>query len=150
MKLAIGTDHAGFVHKKALIEAICKMGHEVKDFGCYSTDSCSHADFSIPVAEAVACGDYDGAVLMCGSGQGMVIGANKVKGVRAALCCNPDMARLAREHNNSNILVMGARLVSADEAAAIFSAWVSAEFEGGRHAARMDTISEYESQGTVD
>jgi ribose 5-phosphate isomerase B len=147
MKLAIGTDHAAFELKQAIRGVIEEMGHELVDFGCHSTESCNHADFSIPVAEAVARGEFDGAVLACGTGQAMAIGANKVKGVRATLCLTPDMARLARQHNDSNILVLPARLVSSDDAVAIFKAWASSSFEGGRHAVRMDAISRYESRG---
>jgi ribose 5-phosphate isomerase B len=147
MKLAIGTDHAAFELKQAIRGIIEEMGHELVDFGCHSTESCNHADFSIPVAEAVARGEFEGAILACGTGQAMAIGANKVKGIRATLCMTPDMARLARQHNNSNILVLSGRFVSPDEAVAIFKAWASSSYEGGRHAVRMDTILRYESQG---
>ncbi len=150
MRLAIGTDHAAYEVKQHLLPAIRDMGHEVDDFGCDGTESCDHADFSIPVAEAVARGEYDGAVLMCGSGQGMTIGANKVPGIRATLCFTPEQARLAREHNNSNILTMGGRIVTPDQAVEILKAWASADFQGGRHARRMSAIAEYERKRSGD
>lgn len=144
MKLAFGTDHAAFALKQALLPAMRDLGHEVDDFGCESEESCDHADFSIPVAEAVARGDYDGAVLACGTGQAMSMGANKVPGIRAALCVTPEMARLARAHNNANILVLAGRLLSQEDSRAIFDAWSSTPFEGGRHGRRMGMIADYE------
>lgn len=144
MKLAFGTDHAAYALKMAMLPQIRAMGHEVDDFGCHSPQPCDHSDFSFPVAEAVARGDYDGAILACGSGQGMTIGANKVDGVRATLALTPAMAALARQHNNSNILVLPGRSVTPEEAIEIFRAWASAPFDGGRHARRMDKIVAYE------
>lgn len=144
MRLAFGTDHAAYALKMAMIPEIRALGHEVHDFGCHSAEPCDHADYGIPVAEAVARGEYDGAILACGSGQGMTIGANKVSGIRATLALTPEMAALARQHNNSNILVLPGRLVTPEQAMEIFRAWISAPFEGGRHARRMDKIAAYE------
>ena len=144
MKIAFGSDHAAFDLKEGVLAFARKAGHEVVDFGCTSHDPCDHSDFSIPVAEAVARGEFDGAVLACGSGQGMTIGANKVAGIRATLCLTPEAARLARAHNDSNVLVMAGRSLTPAEGAAIFEAWVSATFEGGRHARRMQKIADYE------
>ena len=144
MKLAFGSDHAAYELKQSLVASARLQGHDVADYGCDSLESCDHSDYSIPVAEAVTRGEFDGAVLACGTGQGMVIGANKVDGARATLCLTPDAARLARAHNNSNILVMAGRLLNAEQGRAIFEAWVSTSFEGGRHAHRMDKIAEYE------
>ena len=146
MRLAVGSDHAAYELKTALLTHIRQEGHEVDDFGCYSPEPCDHADIGIPVAEAVARGEYDGAVLACGSGQGMAIGANKVAGIRATLCLTPEMARMARAHNNSNILVLPGRIVSPEVAQAAFDAWVATPFEGGRHARRMGKIAEYEQR----
>ena len=146
MKLAFGTDHAAYALKMAMLPQIRAMGHEVEDFGCHSAEPCDHPDFSIPVAEAVARGQYDGAILACGSGQGMAIGANKVDGIRATLALTPEMAALAREHNNSNILVLPGRLVSPEQGMEIFRAWASTPFGGGRHAGRMDRITAYEKR----
>jgi len=144
MKLAFGTDHAAYELKQALLPLIRAAGHQVDDFGCSSAEACDHSDYSIKVAEAVARGEYDGAILACGSGQGMTIGANKVPGIRATLALTPEMARLARAHNNSNILVLAGRLVAPEQAYEIFRAWATTRFEGGRHARRMEKISEYE------
>jgi len=146
MKLAFGTDHAAYELKKAMLPLIRQMGHEVTDFGCDSAQSCDHSDYSIPVAEAVARGEFDGAILACGSGQGMAIGANKVNGIRATIALTPEMATLAREHNDSNILVLPGRLVNTKQAMAIFRAWASTRFDGGRHARRMDKIAAYEDE----
>ena len=144
MRLAVGSDHAAYELKTALLTHMREKGHEIDDFGCYSPEPCDHADIGIPVAEAVARGEYDGAVLACGSGQGMTIGANKVAGIRATLCLTPEMARLARAHNNSNILVLPGRLIPSDVAAATFDAWATTPFEGGRHERRMMKIADYE------
>ena len=144
MKLAIGSDHAGFDLKSALLATVRSRGIEVVDFGCSASDACDHSDISIPVAQAVAAGECDGAVLICGSGQGMTIGANKVRGIRATLCLDAEMAKFARAHNDSNVLVLAGRLTSPETAAAALDAWVVTSFDGGRHADRMDKILEYE------
>jgi len=146
MRIAFASDHAAFDLKNGVLPYARALGHEVVDFGCASKEPCDHSDFSIPVAEAVARGDFDGAVLACGSGQGMTIGANKVDGIRATLCLTPEAARLARAHNNSNIPVMAGRALTPAEGRAIFEVWVSTPFEGGRHARRMEKIAEYERQ----
>jgi len=144
MRLAFGTDHAAYALKATMLPLLRARGHEVDDLGCHSADPCDHPDYIIPVAEAVARGDYEGAIVACGTGQGSAIGANKVRGIRAALCLTPEMGRLARQHNDSNVLVLPARLITTEQAMAIFDAWISASFEGGRHARRMDKIAEYE------
>lgn len=144
MKIAIASDHGGFEYKEMLIPLLRESGHEVEDFGCHSADSVDYSDHGIPAAEAVANGSCDRAILICGTGIGMSIAANKVKGIRCALCCDPLSAKLTREHNDSNVLALGGRIIGAELAKAIVSVWLSAEFEGGRHARRIGKIHEYE------
>ena len=139
LKIAIGADHAGFTYKQAIKQYLQVM--ELKDFGTYNTDSVDYPDFAHPVAEAVERGDYDFGILVCGSANGVAITANKHQGIRAAICWNPELAVLARQHNNANILCIPARFVSIDEAEEIVEAFMSTDFEGGRHANRVDKIS---------
>lgn len=140
MKIAIGCDHAGYKHKLGIIDFLNLLGYEVADFGCNSTESCDYPDFARPTAESVAEGKYDFGILICGSGIGMSIVANKIRGIRAANCVSPKMAELARQHNNANILTFGARLVSLDEAKEIVRSFLTTTFEGGRHERRVEKI----------
>jgi ribose 5-phosphate isomerase B len=139
LKIAIGADHAGFDYKKELIEALDVK--EVKDFGTYSDASADYPDFAHPVALAVESGDFDFGILVCGSGNGVAITANKHQGIRAAICWNEELAERARSHNNANIVCIPARHISIDEAKKIVEVFLSTEFEGGRHATRVGKIS---------
>ncbi|MBK7475223.1 MAG: ribose 5-phosphate isomerase B [Haliscomenobacter sp.] len=139
-KLAIGSDHAGFECKEDLILWLQARGFEVNDFGTYSTESVDYADFIHPVADAVENGEADLGIIICGSGNGAAITANKHQGIRAALCWSEEIARLGRSHNNANVLSIPARFVSAEEARAIAGAFLATEFEGGRHERRIQKI----------
>lgn len=140
MKIAIGCDHAGYEYKLGIIDFLHLLGYEVTDFGCNSAESCDYPDFARPTAESVAKGEHDLGILICGSGIGMSIVANKIRGIRAANCTSPKMAELARQHNNANILTFGARLVSLDDAKEIVRSFLNAKFEGGRHQRRVEKI----------
>lgn len=144
MKIAIGADHAGFEEKENIKTTLDEIGIEYTDMGTMSADSVDYPDYARKVAEAVASGEVDKGLLMCGSGTGMAISANKVKGVRAAVAWNEDIARLARQHNNANVLALPARFASKEEMANIVKAFFSTDFEGGRHAPRVDKISQIE------
>ncbi|MBK6749295.1 MAG: ribose 5-phosphate isomerase B [Pyrinomonadaceae bacterium] len=144
MKIAIGADHAGFEEKESIKPTLEALGIEFVDVGTMSSASVDYPDFARKVAEAVANGDVDQGLLMCGSGTGMAISANKVKGVRAAVAWNEDIARLARQHNNANVLALPARFASKEEMANIVKAFFTTDFEGGRHAPRVDKISQIE------
>jgi ribose 5-phosphate isomerase B len=139
LKIAIGGDHAGFDYKKAIIEGLAVQ--QVKDFGAYSSDSVDYPDFAHPVALAVESGEFDFGILICGSGNGVAITANKHQGIRAAICWNEELADRARSHNNANILCIPARHISIDEAKKIVEIFFATEFEGGRHANRVDKIA---------
>ena len=145
-KIAIGADHAGFEEKEKIKRTLDSMGVEYVDMGTTSTDSVDYPDYAKKVAEAVTHGDVEEGILVCGSGTGMAIAANKVRGARAAVAWNPDIARLAREHNDANILSLPARFMSDEEAANVLKAWFGAHFEGGRHAKRVDKIKELENE----
>lgn len=140
MKVAFASDHAGYELKQYLIGIMKERGYEVEDFGTHSTDSCDYPDFAHPAAKAVESGECDFGIAMCGSGNGIQMTLNKHQGIRAALCWLPELASLARQHNNANILVLPARFISRDEAVKILDAYLAAEFEGGRHQRRIDKI----------
>jgi ribose 5-phosphate isomerase B len=142
MKVAIGADHAGFEEKEKVKQVLDKIGVEYIDFGTNSSDSVDYPDYAKKVGKAVSSGEVEQGILVCGSGTGMAISANKVHGVRAAVAWNEDIARLAREHNNANVLALSGRLVSEEENEKILKAWFDAEFEGGRHARRVGKIEE--------
>lgn len=141
LKIAIGGDHAGFDYKNQIAEFLKQKGFEVKDFGPDSTNSVDYPDFAHPLSESVAEKKFDFGILICGSGQGMAITANKHKLVRAALVWNEEIAKLARQHNNANIICLPARFVSLDEAKSLVNAFLTTAFEGGRHQNRVDKIS---------
>lgn len=146
MKIAIGSDHGGFALKQELIPFIEKLGFEVKDFGCPDENSVDYPDVAFAVAEAVAAGDYSRGIIICGTGIGVSICANKVKGIRCALCTDETMARLTREHNDSNMLAMGARIIGSEAAKGIVSTWLSTPFsKGTRHIGRISKIEKYEA-----
>lgn len=141
MKIAIGGDHAGFQYKKDLVKMLKDNGHEVKDFGPNSEDSVDYPDFAHPVSKGVDDKSFDLGILICGSGNGVAITANKYKGVRAALCWDKDLAKLSRQHNDANILCLPSRFISMTEAKQCVEAFLSTPFEGGRHQSRVEKIS---------
>jgi len=145
MRIAVGADHGGYELKEAIKAHLERRGYEVRDFGTYSTESVDYPDIAVKVARAVAGGDFALGILTCGTGIGMCITANKVRGVRAALCHDTYSARLTREHNDSNILTMGGRVIGPSLALDIVDAWLGAEFQGGRHARRVGKIREIEN-----
>jgi ribose 5-phosphate isomerase B len=147
VKIAVGADHRGFKLKELIKHHLGQLGHEVVDVGTDGEASVDYTDFAIAAAEKVAHEDADRGVLICGSGAGMSIAANKVKGVRAALAVTPEGARLARAHNDANVLALGAWQEGDEKnVLAIVDAFLAAEFEGGRHARRVDKIRAYEER----
>ena len=144
MKLALGFDHAGVKLKSALIEFLDDNGYEYKDFGTYTEDSCNYAEYGAMVAEAVASGEFDRGILICGTGIGMSIVANKVPGIRCAHCQDVFSAKATRQHNDSNVLAFGERVVAKELAIEIVKTFLETEFEGGRHVARIAKITEIE------
>ncbi|MBR3297731.1 MAG: ribose 5-phosphate isomerase B [Clostridia bacterium] len=144
MKIAIGCDHGGYELKTKIVKYLEDHGYRYSDFGCSSsTKSVDYPDIAFPVAEAVASGKYDRGILVCGTGIGVSICANRVKGVRCALCSDPVSAELTRKHNDSNVLALGGRIIGSKVAEAIVSKWLSTEFEGGRHERRLTKIAGY-------
>ena len=144
MRVAFGADHAGFPLKEDLKVFVADEGHEVLDHGTDSTEPVDYPPFCAAAARAVATGAADRGIVLGGSGQGEQIAANKVDGVRAALCHDPFLARLSREHNDANVLAMGARVVAPAYAREIVRVWLVTSFEGGRHVRRLDEISQIE------
>lgn len=140
-KIAFASDHAGYELKEFLKEYVKTLGYEPMDFGTHSTDSCDYPDFAHPAAEAVEKGECDFGICMCGSGNGIQMTLNKHQGIRAALCWLPELASLAKAHNNANILVLPARFISQDEALKIVDAYLNTDFEGGRHERRVGKIA---------
>ncbi len=140
MKISLGSDHAAYEYKQEISEYLKELGHQVVDFGTDSKDSCDYPKYAKAAADAVATGECDCGIIMCGTGIGMSITANKVKGIRSANCITEEMARLAREHNNANVLNFGARLVSIDLAKKITFAFLNTEFAGVRHERRVNMI----------
>lgn len=140
MKIAIGSDHAGYRYKEMLRAALAARGHDVADFGTHSPEPVDYPVFIRPVAEAVARGEFERGIVLGGSGNGEAIVANRVRGVRCTLCWNVASARLAREHNDANVLSLGERMVGEREALEIVETWLSTPFEGGRHARRIALI----------
>lgn len=143
--LAIGCDHGGFALKKYLIEYLNKNKIEYKDFGTFSTVPCDYPDIAIGLAESVAKGEYEKGILICGTGIGMSIAANKVKGIRAALCHDVFSAKATRKHNDANIMTCGERVIGSGLFIEIVDAFLKTEFEGGRHSKRVNKISEFEN-----
>lgn len=144
MKIALASDHAGYREKERLKPLLREMGLEVEDLGAVSEESVDYPDYARRVAEMVARGDAEQGVLVCGSGTGMAISANKVAGVRAAVAWSEEVARLARQHNDANVLALGARTTPPAEIPKILRAWFETSFDGGRHAARVQKIEEME------
>ena len=148
MKLAIGNDHAAVELKKEITDYLVEKGIEVINFGTDSHESCNYAEYGEKVAKCVAAGEADGGILICGTGIGISMEANKVKGIRAAVCSEPTSARLTKQHNNANIIAFGARIVGGEVAKEIVDAWLNTEFEGGRHQKRIDMIAQIEEEGS--
>lgn len=140
MIIPIGCDHAGYQLKQEIIRHLTSKGFEIKDFGCYSEDSIDYPDFAHPVAEMVEQNDGMLGILLCGSGNGINMTANKHQGIRSALCWQPEIAKLAREHNNANIITLPARFISVENALEMVDLFLSTDFEGGRHQKRIDKI----------
>ena len=139
-RILIASDHAGFQLKEALERALATMGFDVQDLGTDSTESTDYADYAHPLAQQVSHGDVKRGVLLCGTGLGMSYTANRYPHVRAAVAWNPEIAKLAREHNDSNVLVVPARFVSEEQGVAILKTWLETPFEGGRHTRRVEKI----------
>jgi len=146
MKIAIASDHAGFQEKEQLKPLLTELGIEFEDLGTVSPESVDYPDYARKVAEKVARGEAEQGLLVCGSGTGMAIAANKVPGVRAAVAWTEEIARLAREHNDANVLSLGARVTSPEDLPKIVRAWFAAKFDGGRHAHRVDKIRQIENE----
>ncbi len=140
MKIAIGGDHAGYDLKLKVIEKLEKEGHEVKDFGPYSAESCDYPDYVHPLAQAVEAGEFKFGIVICGSGNGVNMVANKYQGIRSGLCWEPELAEMTRLHNDANVLAVPARYIPEEKGLAIVDAFINTEFEGGRHQKRVDKI----------
>jgi ribose 5-phosphate isomerase B len=140
MKIAIGSDHAGFLYKEMIKDHLLPLHHTVKDFGTNSTDPVDYPIFIRPVAEAVARGEYERGIVLGGSGNGEAIAANRVPGIRCAVCWNVESARLASAHNNANMISLGERFLSKEEAIALVNTWLATPFEAGRHQRRIALI----------
>jgi len=145
MKIAIAADHAGFALKEKLRQRLANDGNEVVDFGTASTESCDYPDYAQPVAREVAQGRYDRGILVCSTGIGMAIAANKVAGVRAVPAQSEDEVRLTREHNDANVLTLGAKYLDEERASELIHVFLETEFAGGRHARRVAKIAQLEN-----
>ena len=144
MKIALGCDHGGYAMKEDIKKQLEGLGHEVKDCGTYSTESCDYPIFGEAAARAVASGECEYGIVVCTTGIGISIAANKVKGVRACVCSEPYSARMSKQHNNSNIIAFGARVIGVETAKMIVDEWLNAKYEGGRHQVRVDMLTEIE------
>jgi ribose 5-phosphate isomerase B len=142
MRMAIGSDHAGFQYKEKIKQYLRSLGHEVTDFGTNSEDPVDYPVFIRPVALAVSRGEADLGVVLGGSGNGEAMAANRVRGVRCGLCWNTTSAQLTKKHNNANVISLGQRMMSEDEALEIVNVWLETEFEGGRHVRRIEMLDE--------
>ena len=145
MKIAIGNDHVAVAMKKHITEYLEAKGHEIVNFGTDSGERCDYPVYAKKVADAIVSGECELGILICGTGVGISIAANKVKGIRAVVCSEPYTAKLSRQHNNTNILAFGARVIGMSTAEMIVDEFITAEYEGGRHQRRIDMISELES-----
>jgi ribose 5-phosphate isomerase B len=142
MKIGIGSDHAGFRYKEMIKGFLQKLGHEVRDFGTHSEEMNDYPVFIRPTAEAVARGECERGIVLGGSGNGEAIVANRVRGIRCAVCWNVESARLGRQHNNANVISLGERMISPETALEIVKVWLETPFEGGRHQHRIDMIDQ--------
>lgn len=146
MKVAIGSDHGGFTLKQEIKKLLEELNIEYDDVGCHDESSVDYPDFAIPVAEKVANGEADRGIVICGTGIGVSISANKVKGIRCALVHDVFSAKATREHNDSNVLAMGERVIGPGLAREIAKTWLESEYEGGRHERRVNKITQYEEK----
>ncbi|MCD8048075.1 MAG: ribose 5-phosphate isomerase B [Clostridia bacterium] len=146
MKIAISSDHGGFELKGVICDYLTKKGHTVTDLGTNSPESCDYADYAEKCAHAVTSGEAELGILVCGTGIGISIAANKIKGIRCALCYSPETAALAKEHNNANIIAFGGRTMSEQSVLASIDAYLNTEFAGGRHQRRIDKIAALEQR----
>jgi ribose 5-phosphate isomerase B len=146
MKIVIGNDHSAVEMKNIIMEYVRELGHEVVNFGTDSTESCNYPEYGEKVGRAVASGEFDCGILICGTGVGISLAANKVNGVRAAVCSDVTTAHLVKEHNDANIIAFGARIVGTELAKDIVKAYLEAEFQGGRHAQRVAMFAEIEAR----
>ena len=145
MRIALGCDHRGLNLKQAVMSFLAGLGYDYEDFGCYGSDPVDYPDIAMQVGEAVVSGRFDHGILICGSGVGMSIAANKIKGIRAALCCNAFSAERARRHNDANILCLGEDTLEQASALEIVKIYLSTAFDGGRHLRRLDKIRSLEA-----
>ena len=141
MKISLGTDHAGFKYKEKVKQLLGELGHEVKDFGTFNEEAVDYPLFIRPAAEAVARGECERGIVLGGSGNGEAMAANKVRGVRCALCWNEETARLSRQHNDANVLSIGQRVIAEDLVPKIVRVWLETPFEGGRHQRRVEQLN---------
>jgi ribose 5-phosphate isomerase B len=146
MRVAIGSDHAGFALKGELCSLLDELRIEYRDFGTFSAEAVDYPDFVAPVARAVARGDYERGIVLGGSGTGEAIVANKVRGIRCVQCTNPVVARLAREHNDANVIAFGARIIGTEVAKACLREFLASDFSGGRHVARLEKLARIEAE----
>ncbi len=146
MKIALGCDHGGLEHKNAIADFLKQNGYEVKDFGIYENHSVDYPDIAVPVCESIVSGECECGILVCGTGIGMSLAANKFKGIRAAACSEHFSAKYTRLHNDSNILCLGGRVVGVGTAIELAELFVTTEFEGGRHQTRVDKITAIENK----
>lgn len=144
MRIAIGSDHAGFEYKRLILEHLTQTGRDVHDLGTFSTDAVDYPDFIVPVARVVASGEFDRGIVLGGSGNGEAMAANRVRGVRCALCWNETTAELSRRHNDANLLSLGQRMLTSEQALAIVDRWLTTPFDGGRHEARIRKLDAIE------
>ncbi|PQL90495.1 ribose 5-phosphate isomerase B [Apibacter adventoris] len=143
MKIALAADHAGFEYKNYIFKYLSEKGHQIHDFGTYSSESCDYPDYIHPLSIAVENKEFDFGIIFCGSGEGVSITANKHAGIRCALCWQTDIARLTRQHNNSNIVAIPARFIAKELAQEIIDTFLSTEFDGGRHQTRINKIAKW-------
>jgi len=145
MRIAIGSDHAGFALRQAIAERLKGMGHEVLDCGCEREESCDYPEFGAAVGRKVASGESDRGIVVCGTGLGIAMAANKIAGIRAAVVHDAFTARMSREHNDANVMALGARVLDPDFALELVDLWLSTDFEGGRHARRVGKINDLDA-----
>ncbi len=150
LKIAGGSDHGGFNLKKIIIEHLKEKGIDYEDLGCFTPDSVDYPDIAFPLAKRVAKGEFDRGIIICGTGIGVSIVANKVPGIRAAVCSDCFSAKASREHNDANILTLGERVIGPGLAKEILDVWLEAEFQGGRHETRVNKIKIIEGDGAVN
>ncbi len=149
MKIAIGSDHAGWELKEKIRAYLEELGHQPRDFGTDSADSCDYPDFALAVAEAVVGGEEERGILICSTGIGMAISANKVPGIRAALCRDEETARLSREHNDANVLTLDSSIAASGNIRNLLRVWLNTGFAGGRHARRVGKIKQIEKKYSI-